>query len=64
MGGRHDSTNIITRPLLSVITSISMDHMESLGNTLDEIASNKAGIIKTHALIGPNCHDTGIFRRE
>lgn len=45
MGGRLDSTNIIT-PLLSVITNISFDHTQFLGNTLEEIASEKAGIIK------------------
>ncbi|MCL2413311.1 MAG: bifunctional folylpolyglutamate synthase/dihydrofolate synthase [Bacteroidales bacterium] len=45
MGGRLDSTNVIT-PLLSVITNISMDHMEFLGNTLEKIATEKAGIIK------------------
>lgn len=46
MGGRYDATNVII-PKVSVITSISMDHMEFLGSTLEEIASHKAGIIKT-----------------
>ncbi|HVY74560.1 MAG TPA: folylpolyglutamate synthase/dihydrofolate synthase family protein [Puia sp.] len=45
LGGRLDSTNIIT-PLLSVITNISYDHMDLLGNTLEKIAFEKAGIIK------------------
>lgn len=45
MGGRLDSTNIIT-PLISVITNIGFDHMKFLGTTLQEIASEKAGIIK------------------
>ncbi|SFW23946.1 bifunctional folylpolyglutamate synthase/dihydrofolate synthase [Chitinophaga sancti] len=45
LGGRLDSTNIIT-PELSVITNISYDHMAMLGNTLPEIAGEKAGIIK------------------
>ncbi len=45
LGGRLDSTNVVT-PLLSVITNISYDHMEFLGNTLPEIAYEKAGIIK------------------
>ncbi len=45
LGGRLDSTNVIT-PLLSVITNISYDHKDLLGNTLAEIASEKAGIIK------------------
>lgn len=46
MGGRLDSTNIIT-PILSVITNISHDHNQFLGQTLPEIANEKAGIIKT-----------------
>lgn len=45
MGGRLDSTNIIT-PLLSVITNISWDHAQFLGDTLPKIAGEKAGIIK------------------
>lgn len=45
LGGRLDSSNIIT-PILSVITNISIDHTQFLGNTLAEIASEKAGIIK------------------
>jgi len=46
LGGRYDSTNIIDTPLVSVITSISFDHMKFLGNTLTQIAREKAGIIK------------------
>ena len=46
MGGERDATNVIERPLLSVITSISYDHMGFLGSTLTEIARCKAGIIK------------------
>ncbi|MCB0465083.1 MAG: bifunctional folylpolyglutamate synthase/dihydrofolate synthase [Aequorivita sp.] len=45
MGGRLDSTNIIT-PEVSVITNIGLDHTQFLGNTLEKIASEKAGIIK------------------
>jgi dihydrofolate synthase / folylpolyglutamate synthase len=45
LGGRLDSTNIIT-PILSVITNISFDHMQLLGDTLEKIAIEKAGIIK------------------
>ncbi len=45
LGGRLDSSNIIT-PILSVITNISIDHTQFLGNTLAQIASEKAGIIK------------------
>ncbi len=45
LGGRLDCTNIIT-PILSVITNISFDHVQFLGNTLEKIAQEKAGIIK------------------
>ncbi|MDP4144303.1 MAG: folylpolyglutamate synthase/dihydrofolate synthase family protein [Bacillota bacterium] len=45
LGGRLDSTNVIT-PLMSIITSISYDHMQILGDTLEKIALEKAGIIK------------------
>lgn len=46
LGGRFDSTNVIDAPELAVITAISMDHTDRLGNTLAEIAFEKAGIIK------------------
>lgn len=46
MGGRLDATNIIKEPLLSVITGISLDHTEYLGDTVEKIAYEKAGIIK------------------
>jgi dihydrofolate synthase/folylpolyglutamate synthase len=46
LGGLYDSTNVIKKPLLSVITSIGFDHKEQLGNSLASIAFNKAGIIK------------------
>ncbi len=46
LGGRLDSTNIITKPLVSAITSVSLDHMAVLGNTVKEIAREKCGIIK------------------
>lgn len=46
MGGRTDATNVIKNTLVAVLASISMDHMGFLGNTLAEIAANKAGIIK------------------
>ncbi len=59
LGGRLDSTNIIS-PILSVITNIGYDHMNLLGNTLPEIAFEKAGIIKsnTPVVIGSTNHDT------
>lgn len=46
LGGRFDSTNIIDTPDVAVITTISYDHMDRLGNTLQQIAFEKAGIIK------------------
>ena len=59
MGGRLDSTNIIA-PLLSVITNISHDHQQFLGNTLPKIAAEKAGIIKknTPVVIGETQTET------
>ena len=53
MGGRADSTNIFTsrEKLISIITSISMDHMEYLGDTIEEIADAKAGIITDNGLV-------------
>ncbi len=48
MGGRLDATNVISTNLLSIITSISIDHKEHLGNTLEKIAYEKACIIKPH----------------
>jgi dihydrofolate synthase/folylpolyglutamate synthase len=47
LGGRLDSTNVL-RPLVSVITNVAFDHQEYLGNTLREIAREKAGIVKEH----------------
>lgn len=46
MGGRLDSTNIIKSPLLSIITGVALDHMKILGDTVEKIAAEKAGIIK------------------
>jgi dihydrofolate synthase/folylpolyglutamate synthase len=50
LGGRLDATNVI-KPELAVITSISYDHMEVLGHTLREIATEKAGIIKPNGIV-------------
>lgn len=46
LGGRLDATNIVGRPILTVITSISLEHTEILGDTLGQIAAEKAGILK------------------
>lgn len=68
LGGRLDSTNVI-KPELSVITNISLDHVSMLGNTLAEIAVEKAGIIKpnTPVVIGetqPETKDVFIKKAE
>jgi dihydrofolate synthase/folylpolyglutamate synthase len=47
LGGRLDATNSVARPLVSVITEIGYDHMQYLGETIEEIAGEKAGIIKS-----------------
>jgi len=63
LGGRLDSTNIIN-PILSVITNISFDHQHILGDTLEEIAGEKAGIIKpnTPTIIGEKQKETsGVY---
>lgn len=51
MGGRFDATNVVKDTLVSVITSISFDHMEYLGDTLEKIAFEKAGIIKENSSV-------------
>ena len=66
LGGRLDSTNIIT-PELSIITNIGFDHTQFLGTTLPEIASEKAGIIKQNipVVIGETQHETeNVFKNK
>ena len=66
MGGRLDSTNII-KPLIAVITNIGLDHVKFLGNTLDKIAFEKAGIIKvnTPVVIGKYQEETAtVFEKK
>jgi len=61
LGGRLDATNVVRKPDLSVITSIALEHTRILGDTIDLIAKEKAGIIKEGCpvLVGPHCpHDT------
>jgi dihydrofolate synthase/folylpolyglutamate synthase len=65
LGGRLDSTNVVT-PLVSVITNVQWDHMNLLGNTLQKIAAEKAGIIKKEipVVIGTTQKETtSIFRK-
>ena len=54
LGGRLDATNVINAPALSIITPISLDHQQFLGETIEEIATEKAGIFKPNipAIIG------------
>lgn len=51
LGGRYDSTNVIKNSLASIITTIGIDHIEQLGDSLGEIAYQKAGIIKDKGLV-------------
>ena len=55
LGGRLDATNVVDAPLLSVITPVSLDHAEYLGDTIESVAAEKAGILKrgVRAVIGP-----------
>ncbi|WP_171238317.1 folylpolyglutamate synthase/dihydrofolate synthase family protein [Ruegeria sp. HKCCA5763] len=55
LGGRLDATNVIDNPVVTVITPVSIDHEQFLGNTLGEIAAEKAGIIKpgVPCIVGP-----------
>jgi len=55
LGGRFDATNVVENPVLTIITPISMDHMDFLGSSLAEIASEKAGIMKrgVPCIVGP-----------
>jgi dihydrofolate synthase/folylpolyglutamate synthase len=57
LGGRLDATNVISRPAISVITSIGLEHTRILGDTIEAIAKEKAGIIKPGrpVLVGPHC---------
>lgn len=51
LGGRLDATNVIKKPLLSIITNITLEHTELLGDTVAEIAAEKAGIIKKNSKV-------------
>lgn len=66
LGGRLDCTNIIS-PILSIITNISFDHTQFLGNTLEKIAAEKAGIIKknTPVVVGETLPETkSVFQKK
>lgn len=61
LGGRFDATNVVKNPVLSIITSISLDHTEFLGNTIEEIAFEKGGIIKEECPVVLYRQDKKIF---
>ena len=67
LGGRLDSTNVVPAPLVSVITSISLDHTAILGDTIEQIAMEKSGIIKPGrpVVVSPGLRDEalGVVRR-
>ena len=61
LGGRHDATNVVGKPRLTIITKVDLDHQQFLGETIGEIAFQKAGIIKrgVPVVVGPQ-HDAGM----
>ena len=67
LGGRLDATNSVEDPLLTVITSVSLDHTDILGNTISEVAYEKAGIIKPGVPVffdGSNEEVSEVIRKE
>jgi len=64
VGGRLDATNIMAAPAISVIASLGMDHAGLLGNTIEEVAFEKAGIIKAHApvVIAPQTEGEKVYK--
>ena len=60
LGGRYDATNCISKPLISIITSVSYDHTDRLGKTIEKIAFEKAGIIKENCPVIFNKNNLGL----
>ncbi len=60
LGGRFDATNVVKKPLVSVITSVSIDHKDRLGDTIEKIAFEKAGIIKENVDCVVNADNKGL----
>lgn len=60
LGGTYDSTNVIEKPLCSIITTIDYDHTERLGNTIEKITEQKCGIIKQNCPVIANYSNKGI----
>ncbi len=65
MGGKGDATNVCDKTLVSVITSVALDHTDFLGNTLEQIATEKAGIIKPNStcVLYPNPECQYVFEK-
>lgn len=61
LGGRLDATNVVNHPILTVITSISLEHTEILGDTIEKIAAEKAGILKPEV---PVVYDASVSEAE
>ncbi len=59
LGGRFDATNVVKKPLITAITSISIDHKDRLGDTIEKIAFEKAGIIKENVKCVVNANNLG-----
>lgn len=66
MGGANDSTNVLDYPLVAVLTSVALDHTAFLGETLEEIAAEKSGIIKKGctAVLYPNLSTKDVFMQR
>ena len=62
LGGKYDATNVIEKPLCSVLTKISLDHTKVLGNTIEEITSEKCGIIKSQVPLITCCQDETVLK--
>lgn len=62
LGGRFDSTNCLKKPLITVITNISLDHIELLGSSIYQIAYEKAGIIKQDGIVISFCRNDIVDR--
>ena len=62
MGGRLDTTNVVDKPAVTVITPVDLDHQAFLGNTIELIATEKAGILKrgVPAVIGPQLDEARV----
>lgn len=66
IGGRLDATNVVESPVCSAITTIGLDHMDVIGDTLEEIAWEKAGVIKHQrpCVIGPTAAEMNSIAKK